>query len=315
MEIAYTALTETCTLLLDGEGICRSVLAASSAAVANGQNSRPSRIPATAERCIGAQYVATLDIREPGGMTPLPKPGSQMLFARTETNGRVMLIRTAKVVRFEHIPARQSGVHERPEVVDYGDDDELTIAEAEPPTLVADRRKSSLPPPPPRTSGVVPTAERVDRTAIPPPPPTPYGEANDFESTTLPRYTPPPPARATLPSADGHRASLPSPGGHRASLPSTGGARASLPSADGYRPSLASTTGGYRASLPSTGGYRVVRTSDTPSTPRRPSLVRVSTPDLEDLSTRPFLRDSDVSTRPFLRDSDVSTRPFRRAAR
>jgi hypothetical protein len=280
MDIAYTALTETCTLLLDGEGICRSVVAASATAVANGPNSRPSRIPATAARCIGAQYVATLDLREPGGMTPLPKPGAQMLFARTEANGRVMLIRSARVVRFEHMPARQSGVHERPdtesqrprarskpEVVEYGDD-ELTLQEAEPPTLVADRRRSAIPEAPPRTSGVVPTAERADRTAIPPPPPRPYVEARDFEATTTPRYTPPPPP--------------PPP----------------------------------RESFPSTGGYRVVRNSDTPSTmPRRPTLVRVSTPDLEELSTRPFLRDSEVSTRPFLRDADVSTRPFRRAAR
>jgi hypothetical protein len=215
MDIAYTAHTETCTLLLDAEGICRSVLAVSSRVAANG-GARPTRIPTSAERCVGAQYVATLDLREPGGMAPLPTPGAQMLFARTEANGRITLIRSAPVVRFA--PAKptakaESGVHERPEdvtpvmpvktpakgvkaakkPVSYGDDDELTIP-CEPPTLV-NARRSSLPPPPApvRNSGVVP-AGTVARQAtirpssmIPPPPRAPRVEPAP-ESITRPTY-------------------------------------------------------------------------------------------------------------------------------
>ncbi|MGO8997141.1 MAG: hypothetical protein ACLQVI_27820 [Polyangiaceae bacterium] len=186
MEIAYTAHTETCTLLLDAGGICRSVLAASSAATANGHG-RSARIPSSAEQCIGAQYVATLDVREPGGMLPLPKAGAQMLFARTEKNGRVTLIRTARVLRFEASPAMTgSGVHERKDVA-YGDDDERTIPDIDPPTLANPERRSSLPPP--RNSGVVPAGSRVSRTAIPPPPPAPRLEAPDSpDSTTRPLY-------------------------------------------------------------------------------------------------------------------------------
>ncbi len=148
MDIAYTAHTETCTLLLDAEGICRSVLAVSSRASSNG-GARPTRIPCSAERCVGAQYVATLDVREPGAMTAIPAPGAQMLFAKTEKNGRITLIRSAPVVRFESsAPKRiESGVHERPEEpaakkVSYGDDDELTLT-CDAPTIRGTR--SSLP--------------------------------------------------------------------------------------------------------------------------------------------------------------------------
>jgi hypothetical protein len=283
MEIAYTAHTETCTLLLDGEGICRSVLAASSAAVANGHGNRSSRIPASAERCIGAQYVATLDVHEPGGMVPLPKPGAQMLFARTEPTGRVTLIRSATVVRFEHTPARQSGVHERPEL-DYGDDEEHTIQELEAPTLVADRRASSLPPPPApaRSSGVVQAGARVDRTAIPPPPPP----ARVEESNTRPVYTPPPysPRASQVYPPPPPPASYPTrPSASYPPRPS-----ASYP----HRPSTSLSPRPSQPTAPSIVALRPPRPSSVPS-PKRPSLVRVSVPDLElDTDTRPYRRAS-----------------------
>ena len=113
--IAYTAHTEACTYLLDAEGICRSVLAASSGPEARGG---PVRIPVAAERCIGAQYVASLDLRQPGGMIAAPTPGAQLLFARTEKNGRITLVRTAPSAPLRHASgmaaAVESGVHARP---------------------------------------------------------------------------------------------------------------------------------------------------------------------------------------------------------
>ncbi len=46
----------------------------------------------------------------------MPLPGAQLLFARTEPNGRITLIRSAPVVRFEATPARiESGIHARPD--------------------------------------------------------------------------------------------------------------------------------------------------------------------------------------------------------
>jgi hypothetical protein len=192
MDIAYTAQTETCTLLLDAEGICRSVVAASNQKVARG-GGRPTRIPASAEKCIGAQYVATLDLTEPGGMSPLPQPGAQMLFARTETNGRITLIRSAPVVRFEatSTDAKESGVHTRP-TVNYGEDDELTLPFDAP---TAAMRRSSLPPAAPvRNSGVVP-AGTASRATIPPPPPTVRDPAPPPMSRAperRPSYAPPP---------------------------------------------------------------------------------------------------------------------------
>jgi hypothetical protein len=208
MQIAYTAITETCTLLLDAGGICRSVITASARAVGNGPSGRTARIPASAEKCIGAQYVATIDVREPGGMVPLPKEGAQMLFARTESNGRITLVRSAPVVRFEAAPPdTESGVRSRPDDssgttlpgsapharVAYGDDEEPTIQQSP-------ERRSSLPPPP-RNSGVVPVGNRVGRTAIPPPPAMPRVTAPDSETRPIvAARIPSPPSLPHVPS-------------------------------------------------------------------------------------------------------------------
>jgi hypothetical protein len=217
MDIAYTAHTETCTLLLDAEGICRSVLAVSSRVASNG-GARPTRIPSSAEKCVGAQYVATLDLKAPGGMAAMPQVGAQMLFARTEKNGRITLVRSAPVVRFEATPAKaESGVHARPDDsatvpavrspdATYDDDEELTLP-CDPPTIAGRNRRSSLPPPPPstpRNSGVVPAGTVARSTPIPPPPRAPRVEPPP-DSLTRPRYTapptyPPPSGRAPAPS-------------------------------------------------------------------------------------------------------------------
>ncbi len=193
MEIAYKALTETCTLLLDANGICRSVLAATS------HRGGPARIPVSAERCIGAQFVATLDFRDPAGLTHMPEPGAPMLFAKIEIDGRITLVKSAPVISFEAVTQVDSGVRERPEhiAVRYDDDeerttpieiDELTIPRRQSygpqvsaaPLPAYPQRASSIPPPyhasypPPRTSMKVPITRgfELPRVTIPPPPPT-----------------------------------------------------------------------------------------------------------------------------------------------
>jgi hypothetical protein len=58
---------------------------------------------AFAQRCVGAQYVASLDLKVEGGLVQMPQVGSSMLFARSE-DGRVALVRTAPLTAFEAQP-------------------------------------------------------------------------------------------------------------------------------------------------------------------------------------------------------------------
>ncbi len=92
MEVAFVAQTETCTFLLDAEGICRfSVL-------------RPDADKSTREaanRCLGAQYVASLDSKAEGLLVHEPKPGRSLLFARVSETGRVALVRSGPVLEFQ----------------------------------------------------------------------------------------------------------------------------------------------------------------------------------------------------------------------
>jgi hypothetical protein len=92
IDIIYAAHTASCTFLLDSEGICRRIVVAPS-----GKRSA-SR---TASRCVGAQYVASLDGSAAGGLVEMPRVGAAMLFARIEDNGRISLVRTSVVTSFE----------------------------------------------------------------------------------------------------------------------------------------------------------------------------------------------------------------------
>jgi hypothetical protein len=170
MEIAYRAHTETCTLLLDANGICRSVQAISST-----YNGRPARIPSSAERCIGAQFVASLDLHAEGALTHMPEPGGQLLFARIEIDGRITLVRSAPLVQFEAVTGGASGVHER-EGLDYDEDDGKTepMIDLDDATVPRAPRVTSYPPP--RESMKVPARRApsgLPRVSIPPLPPPP----------------------------------------------------------------------------------------------------------------------------------------------
>jgi len=92
IDITYAAHTASCTFLLDSEGICRRIVVAP-----KGKRSA-SR---TAARCVGAQYVASLDGSAAGGLVEMPRVGAAMLFARVDERGRVSLVRTGVVISFE----------------------------------------------------------------------------------------------------------------------------------------------------------------------------------------------------------------------
>lgn len=98
-EITYAAHTANCTFLLDAEGICRRVIVApNDNRNAHGKAREQTR---AAARCVGAQYVASLDTTVSGMLTEMPRVGGSMLFARVDGNGRVSLVRTSTVTRFE----------------------------------------------------------------------------------------------------------------------------------------------------------------------------------------------------------------------
>lgn len=82
----YTVHTRTCTYLLDEDGICRWVRS-------------PSNAPAEVG-CIGAQFVACLDLRVNGGLVGELLVGAFALFVRNE-NGRAVLLRTTPIEQVE----------------------------------------------------------------------------------------------------------------------------------------------------------------------------------------------------------------------
>jgi len=96
-EITYAAHTSSCTFLLDAEGICRRIVM-----VPKGKRRDSSR---SAARCVGAQYVASLDAGAAGGLVEMPRVGAAMLFARVDERGRISLVRTGVVTSFESRPA------------------------------------------------------------------------------------------------------------------------------------------------------------------------------------------------------------------
>ncbi|MEP7121028.1 MAG: hypothetical protein ABJE95_08970 [Byssovorax sp.] len=90
-DMAYAVHTRSCTYLLDDDGICRWTLA-------------PTGVPVPgADRYLGAQFVACLDVREIGGLVGELRIGAAGLFARSE-NGRLVLLRTPAIEHVEHRP-------------------------------------------------------------------------------------------------------------------------------------------------------------------------------------------------------------------
>jgi hypothetical protein len=88
-DMAYAVHTRSCTYLLDDDGVCRWTLA-------------PTGVPVPgADRYLGAQFVACLDVREQGGLVGELRVGAAALFARSE-DGRFVLLRTPPIEFVEH---------------------------------------------------------------------------------------------------------------------------------------------------------------------------------------------------------------------
>ena len=101
---AYAAHTRNAVFFLDDEGVCQDVAGTAEAAA-----------PSELLRCIGAQYVASLDLREETGLAPLPREGAAMLFVVADPHMRFSLVRTATLERFETL-ADEADIVDLPDV-------------------------------------------------------------------------------------------------------------------------------------------------------------------------------------------------------
>ena len=222
MDIAYAAHTESCTFMLDAEGICRWVVASNPASPHKARHWEKSQ--QAAARCIGAQYVASLDISVAGGLVNTPVVGVPMLFARVDENGRVSLVRTGPVLRFEDRTAGEeqaydSGMRERPvedpdtcriersEHIERsyneaqaqdGREDEKTTPFQMPPNVVQRPKRAAPPAPTPPPRGISrlpapsppPMQKLRERGSLPPPP-------TNNRATVSTERVPPPEAHRT----------------------------------------------------------------------------------------------------------------------
>jgi hypothetical protein len=164
MEIVYVAHTESGVFMLDEQGVCRWAVA------------HPGRLHENVpERIVGAQYVATLDMSEAGGLVPLPRIGCPLLFAATDPmTGRVRLVRTPPLMRFDD---RREAPTRQPFASKVDDDHTPIVATPIPPSYPPDpfpltQRHTPLPPPP--------RARFTPR--IPPAPAVPRGLASGVQS-------------------------------------------------------------------------------------------------------------------------------------
>jgi len=89
-DVTYAVHTAACTYLLDEEGVCRWVM------------SSTGTIPPDGQQCVGAQFVACLDLRVAGGLVGELLIGASILFVRVdEESGRHVLMRTGVIENVE----------------------------------------------------------------------------------------------------------------------------------------------------------------------------------------------------------------------
>jgi hypothetical protein len=89
-DVTYAVHTNNCTYLLDDDGVCRWVMSPTGA------------IPPDGQRCVGAQFVACLDLRVVGGLVGELLIGGSILFVRQdEDTGRFVLLRTGAIENVE----------------------------------------------------------------------------------------------------------------------------------------------------------------------------------------------------------------------
>lgn len=159
MQLAYVAHSERCALLLDEDGICQWFV----------PKVDDESVVAGAKRCIGAQFVATLDPEATGLLGHDPSVGKNILLARVD-DGRVSLVRFGPLVRFDtldglaprELPEPKTGElprlvlvpdlvpdtlddRERSTARDLGDEDDLETGAFARATLVAEPQRGILP--------------------------------------------------------------------------------------------------------------------------------------------------------------------------
>jgi hypothetical protein len=182
MSVSYSVTVDGCTFLLDGRGVCRRVLLRDQPRSVYATDTNLGRTrPETARRCLGAQYVASLDVRVEGALVPMPWVGVPMLFAATGEDGRIAIIRTGPVLHFEAVSELASGSSEWSAQPAGG---EKRAA----PSHKSGARTKPLPPlpRPPTVSGEYP---RQGRHA--PPQPLPRYAIQPTQTVSLPRVRPP----------------------------------------------------------------------------------------------------------------------------
>lgn len=92
MRTAYVFHAKSCALLLDEGGVCRWV-------VMKTEDEQASKL---AQRCVGAQFVASLDPDKEGLLGHEPTVGKNVIFARVDS-GRVALVRFGPIVQVDEI--------------------------------------------------------------------------------------------------------------------------------------------------------------------------------------------------------------------
>jgi hypothetical protein len=92
MDISFVVHTARCALLLDRDGFCRWYV----------MKEEDEATLVTARRCVGAQFVASLDHDEPGLLLHEPLVGTSALFARN-ADGRISLVRFGPLVEVESL--------------------------------------------------------------------------------------------------------------------------------------------------------------------------------------------------------------------
>jgi hypothetical protein len=103
MIIHYVAQTRDHLLMLDEDGVCIDVH--------RRRIDRDGSASEGAAHCLGAQYVAALDPSEPGFLAHTPTLGVPMLFAKVELTGKISVVRTGPLERFD---VRGEAESERP---------------------------------------------------------------------------------------------------------------------------------------------------------------------------------------------------------
>jgi hypothetical protein len=151
--MAYAVHTDTCTYLLDDDGVCRWIV------------SQRGVVPAHVQQCIGAQFVACLDMKVIGGLLGTLSVGARALFVKN-TGTQMIMLRTGRI---EHVDDRRAGAQE----------------EDEPRGLVAASANSPPEPPPPPPLG----AGRVPQGGLPmPAAPQQYGKRGGMPTLPPPRF-------------------------------------------------------------------------------------------------------------------------------